>query len=107
MNRKERRLLSAASALALLCALLALFVASTSSPRYATNFWTDSNLYFTIGRGMTRGLMPYRDLFDHKGPLIFLLYALGALLEFDPLYDIHHVRMNQRPLFFPCRAVTM
>ena len=23
-----------------------------------------------------------------------MLYALGALLEFDPLYDIHHVRMS-------------
>ena len=23
-----------------------------------------------------------------------MLYALGALLEFDPLYDIHHVRMT-------------
>ena len=62
MKREERRLLSAASALALLCALLALFVASTSSPRYATNFWTDTNLYFTIGRGMREGLMPYAEV---------------------------------------------
>lgn len=68
-----------AAALSLLCAALALSVATTSSPLYATNFWTDTNLYFTIGRGMTQGLMPYRDLFDHKGPLIFVLYAVGAL----------------------------
>ena len=64
--------------LALVCAALALLIASTSSPLYATNFWTDTNIYFTIGRGMTQGLMPYRDLFDHKGPLLFMLYALGA-----------------------------
>lgn len=81
MKREERRLLSAASALALLCALLALFVASTSSPRYETNFWTDTNLYFTIGRGMREGLMPYRDLFDHKGPLLFLIYGLAACIS--------------------------
>ena len=30
---------------------------------------------------MTRGLMPYRDLFDHKGPLLFILYALGAAIS--------------------------
>ena len=30
---------------------------------------------------MTRGLMPYRDLFDHKGPLLFMLYALGAAIS--------------------------
>ena len=67
--------------LALLCATLALLIATTSSPLYAANFWTDTNIYFTIGRGMTRGLMPYRDLFDHKGPLLFMLYALGAAIS--------------------------
>lgn len=29
---------------------------------------------------------------DHNSQL--MLYALGALLEFDPLYDIHTIRMN-------------
>lgn len=70
-----------ALALCALTAVLALAVASTSSPMYATNFWTDTNIYFTIGRGMTRGLMPYRDLFDHKGPLLYMLYALGAAVS--------------------------
>ena len=78
MERNERR---AALGLALVCSVLALIIASTSSPLYAANFWTDSNLYFTIGRGMTQGLMPYRDLFDHKGPLIFMIYALGAMVS--------------------------
>ena len=85
MEKKERR---AALALSLLCSVLALTVATTSSPLYATNFWTDSNLYFTIGRGMLEGLMPYRDLFDHKGPLIFLLYALGALVSDTSFFGV-------------------
>ena len=37
--------------LALLCATLALLIATSSSPLYAANFWTDTNIYFTIGRG--------------------------------------------------------
>lgn len=77
----RRTLHRAAAVLSLICAALALCVATTSSPLYATNFWTDANLYFTIGRGMTQGLMPYRDLFDHKGPLIFMIYAVGALVS--------------------------
>ena len=85
MEKNERR---AALALSLLCSVLALTVATTSSPLYATNFWTDSNLYFTIGRGMLEGLMPYRDLFDHKGPLIFLLYALGALVSDTSFFGV-------------------
>lgn len=78
---KEKKRMGAAAALCVLCAALALLIATTSSPLYATNFWTDTNLYFTIGRGMTRGLMPYRDLFDHKGPVLFMLYALGAMIS--------------------------
>ena len=69
----------AALGLALVSATVVLLIASTSSPLYATNFWTDTNIYFTIGRGMTHGLMPYTDLFDHKGPLLYMLYALAAL----------------------------
>ena len=67
--------------LSLLCSALALAIATTSSVLYATNFWTDTNLYFTIGRGMKHGLMVYRDLFDHKGPLLFMIYALCAAVS--------------------------
>ena len=80
MNMRNRRA-ALAAALSLICATLALLIATSSSPLYATNFWTDTNIYFTIGRGMTNGLMPYRDLFDHKGPLLYILYALGALMS--------------------------
>ena len=65
----------------LLCAGAALLLASTASPLYATNFWTDTNIYFTIGRGLRAGRMPYRDLFDHKGPLLYLLYGLAACVS--------------------------
>ncbi|MBR5560715.1 MAG: glycosyltransferase family 39 protein [Clostridia bacterium] len=85
MQKNER---CAALVLALVCSALALAIASTSSPLYAANFWTDSNLYFTIGRGMTQGLMPYRDLFDHKGPLIFVIYALGALVSDTSFFGV-------------------
>lgn len=36
----------------------------------------DPHIYSSVGRGMMEGLVPYRDLFDQKGPLIFLLYGL-------------------------------
>ena len=78
---KRRKLPLAALALCALCSLLALLIATSSSPLYETNFWVDTNLYFTIGRGMNNGLMVYRDLFDHKGPLLFMLYALCAAVS--------------------------
>ncbi|MGN0996387.1 MAG: hypothetical protein ACI4PG_05730 [Candidatus Ventricola sp.] len=105
MGKTPRRALL----LSAVCACLALAVATTSSPAYATNFWTDSNLYFTIGRGMTQGLMPYRDLFDHKGPLIFLIYAAGALLSDTSFLGVFALEVLSLTamLFFAWRTVTL
>ncbi|MEG2514398.1 MAG: hypothetical protein RSA92_03600 [Bacteroidaceae bacterium] len=34
-----------------------------------------------IGRGINNGLVPYRDLFDHKGPVLFFIYALADIIS--------------------------
>lgn len=36
----------------------------------------DSAAYAVIGRGLWHGLLPYRDVFDHKQPLVYVPYAL-------------------------------
>jgi hypothetical protein len=40
----------------------------------------DSSIFKAIGLGMTQGKLPYTDLFDHKGGLLFMIEALGWLL---------------------------
>lgn len=40
----------------------------------------DPIIYGIVGNGWMEGLMPYRDLFDQKGPLIFLIYGISFLL---------------------------
>lgn len=68
-------------AVLLLCAAAAvLFWCTASSPLYLLNDWTDPNTYLTMGRGMMRGAVPYRDLFDHKGPLLYFIFGLGDLI---------------------------
>lgn len=54
---------------------------SYSSPLYSINPWSDANIFLTIGRGMLKGKVMYVDLFDHKGPLLFTLYALCAFIS--------------------------
>ena len=61
--------------------ILALFFCSSSSPLYVINDWTDANTYFTMGKGIVHGMVPYRDLFDHKGPLLYFIYAVGYLMS--------------------------
>lgn len=37
----------------------------------------DSSIFQAIGKGWLEGYLPYVDLFDHKGPIIFFINALG------------------------------
>lgn len=39
--------------------------------------FTDSSVFLTIGRGITQGKLPYIDFFDHKGPLLYVINAIG------------------------------
>lgn len=68
--------------------LLSLFVAaaflaicSKSSPLYPFNDWVDANVYFNVGKAIMNGKVLYRDIFDHKGPLIYFLHGLAYLIS--------------------------
>ena len=62
-------------------AVITITAASTCSPLYPFNPWDDANCFFTLGRGITKGFVPYRDLYEQKGPLLYLIYALAALIS--------------------------
>ena len=73
-NDKQRKLLTG----------LALFaIAFFASLLTANNIWrtgisgTDSSVFLYIGKMITKGYIPYRDSFDHKGPLLYLINAVG------------------------------
>lgn len=72
----------------ILTGLLTILICSKSSPLYPINDWVDANCYMTVGRSMTEGKMPYRDLFEHKGPLLYILHAIGALISDDSFFGI-------------------
>ena len=40
----------------------------------------DSAVFAYIGDGMVKGILPYRDMFDHKGPLLYLINWFGVSL---------------------------
>ena len=65
----------------LLTAITVITVASACSPLYPINDWVDPNTMFTLGKGMLKGMVPYRDLYEQKGPLLLGIHALGALIS--------------------------
>ncbi len=62
-------------------ATVTITVVSACSPLYPFNPWDDINVFFVLGRGIIHGKVPYRDLFDHKGPLLHFIYAIAALIS--------------------------
>lgn len=58
-----------------------LTVCSTCSFIYPMNEWVDSNVYFTIGKAMLGGKVLYRDIFDQKGPYLFMAHSFAYLIS--------------------------
>lgn len=40
---------------------------------------SDNAMYLTMGTALSRGFAPYKDIFDHKGPLLFILQTIPQL----------------------------
>lgn len=54
---------------------------STSSPLYFMNLWVDTNANMTVARGILNGIVPYRDLFEQRGPWLYFIYALCSMIK--------------------------
>lgn len=65
----------------LVTAIGVMLLCTKSSPLYPFNDWGDANIYFTMGKGLFSGKVLYRDLFDHKGPVIYFLYGIAGLIS--------------------------
>ena len=71
-----RRKLLLFGVLAVLSLLPVLFLA----PLFDAPFERDQGLYGVIARGWLEGSVPYRDLWDNKGPILFLWYVAAFKL---------------------------
>ena len=75
--------------LCLLFAAVFLFLCTKSSPLYPFNEWVDANIYFSIGKGMMHGYVPYLDLYDQKGPMAFLIFGLASLISGTSFFGVY------------------
>ena len=68
------------AAVLLCCIALALSSTLRSNVLFPQLPMLDSSVFQYIGIAMTKGAVPYRDTFDHKGPVIFFLNCFGKLI---------------------------
>ena len=88
-----------AAAVCLLAALICITIVSKCSPLYAFHDGNDVNWFLTMGRGMAQGKVPYKDLFEQKGVLLYMLFALNYLICGNSLYFIWIVEVVCLALF--------
>lgn len=88
-ERKEKNGLLYGNIILLLSSITAITLFSKSSFLYPINDWVDANDYHTIGKSILYGYVPYRDLFDHKGPILYFLHAFNGFVSFRSFVGIY------------------
>lgn len=84
------------------CAIIAfllLMVCSRSSFLYPCNDWNDANSYFTMGKAMMNGQVIYRDLYDQKGPYLYLLYGIAYIINHNSFAGVFVIEIISITIF--------
>ena len=81
MSESRRQWMVLAFSMAVGFAMIA--ICSRTSFLYPFMDGVDQNCFMTVGKGMMNGLVPYRDLFEQKGPLLYFLHGLAWLVSHD------------------------
>lgn len=82
-NKSTILLLLLESVLAASCVTLLYAFWQSLSYQWTGPYTVDTPMYWAVGRGIVKGLIPYKDLFEVKPPGIFLLSALSIWLKGD------------------------
>ncbi len=77
----------------LIVSFLLLAVCSMASFLFPIHNRVDQNVFFTVGREILNGKVPYRDLFEHKGPLTYFLHAAAALVSSSTFLGIYFLEV--------------
>lgn len=76
-----------------LVAVLTITIVSKSSLIYPFNDWEDANCFFTVGKSILSGLIPYRDLYEQKGPLLYFLHAIAACISYNSFLGVYFLEI--------------
>lgn len=110
MYTPKKRLLTALGEALLYAFVSVVFLAFAS---YFTSpltgiYGSDSGFFQMVGQAMTKGLLPYRDFFDMKGPYFFLLQYLAQLISYGRLgcFILQVINLTVS-LWFGCRCIRL
>ena len=87
----------------LIISFVLLFFCSMTSYLFPIHNWVDQNCFLTLGKGILEGVVPYRDLFEQKGPLLYFLHSAGLLISDNGFHGVFIIQV----LFFTAYLVIM
>jgi len=70
-----------------------------NSPIYTFNSDNDYQWFMTMGNGLVHGKIPYRDLFEQKGPIVYFVTAFCCLFQ-NPGIVMLIIEILSMSLFF-------
>ena len=79
MDSERQRSLRALALFTIVFASLLLLILVPSHPRFSPS-GRDSGVFLYIGSRLLEGEIPYKDIWDHKGPVIYFINALGLVI---------------------------
>lgn len=74
-------------------------ICSKSSFLYPFNDWVDSNCFMTVGKSVLYGKVPYRDLYEQKGPFLYALHTLASLVSRTSFIGVYFLEIIAAFLF--------
>lgn len=77
----------------LVTAVLSITFLSKSSPLYPFNDWDDPNCFFTVGKAMANGQVLYRDIFEQKGPVLYMLHSLAYFISGTTFLGVYFIEI--------------
>lgn len=83
----------------LLTAFVVLTICTKSSFLYPFNDWVDANCFFTVGKSMAEGKVLYRDIYEQKGILLYVLHALAYRISADTFFGMYLLEVLAGALF--------
>jgi hypothetical protein len=66
---------------------------SKSSFLYPFNDWVDANCFMTVGKSVLKGIVPYRDLYEQKGPLLYFIHTAAALVSSTSFIGVYVIEV--------------
>ena len=74
-------------------------ICSKSSPLYPLNDWDDANCFFTVGKAAANGRVLYRDIFEQKGPILYMLHSAAYMISHNTFIGVYLIELFASILF--------